>query len=79
MYPMCVFRLPIALCNEIDAVVAKFWWAGADKGCGIHWINWKELGWSKKEGGMGFCNLYDFNIALLAKQCWRLIHDPDFL
>ncbi|XP_050142150.1 uncharacterized mitochondrial protein AtMg00310-like [Malus sylvestris] len=79
MYPMCVFLLPATLCNEIDAAMARFWWVGADKDRGMHWINWKELGQSKNEGGIGFRNLYDFNIALLAKQCWRLIHDPDSL
>ncbi|KAB2608850.1 CMP-sialic acid transporter 1-like [Pyrus ussuriensis x Pyrus communis] len=70
---------PVTLCNEIDTVVSRFWWAGIDKDRGIHWINWKDLGCSKREGGMGFHNFKDFNIALLAKQCWRLIHDPDSL
>lgn len=28
---------------------------------------------------MGFRILKEFNLALLAKQCWRLIHNPDSL
>lgn len=79
MYPMCVFRLPDKLCNKIDVVLTRLLWAGADKDRGIHWINWAEMGRPKRDRGIGFRNLKDFNIALLAKQCWRLIHDPDSL
>ncbi|CAN6566565.1 unnamed protein product [Malus baccata var. baccata] len=79
MYTMCVFRLPVSFCKDIDAAVARFWWAGADRDREVHWVKWNDLSRPKKERGLGFRNLNDFNIALLARQCWRLMHDPDSL
>lgn len=37
------------------------------------------MGKANSDGGLGFRNLKDFNLALLGKQCWRLIHEPDSL
>ena len=34
---------------------------------------------SKLEGGMRFCDLYAFNLAMLAKQGWRMLENPTSL
>lgn len=78
-YPMNGFCLPNRLCKDIDAAVAKFCWANSDQACGMHWINWDDLGLAKDDDGMGFRNIKDFNLALLAKLYWCLIHEPDSL
>ncbi|KAK4381236.1 putative ribonuclease H protein [Sesamum angolense] len=34
---------------------------------------------SKKDGGMGFRKLHAFNLAMLTKQGWRILNNPDLL
>lgn len=40
---------------------------------------WDKLTMSKCDGGMRFWNLYVFSVALLGKQGWRLMSQPDTL
>lgn len=45
----------------------------------MHWYTWWKICYPKNEGGMGFRDLYSFNLAMLSKQCWRLITNPESL
>ncbi|KAL4362884.1 hypothetical protein GQ457_04G002440 [Hibiscus cannabinus] len=79
VYAMHCFLLPITLCRAMEQIMAKFWWRNNGSNKGIHWTTWAQLTRSKNEGGIGFRNLSQFNVALLAKQCWRLVTQPNCL
>jgi hypothetical protein len=45
----------------------------------MHWVKWSDLARPKACGRMGFKDFTLFNKAMLAKQGWRLIYNPESL
>jgi hypothetical protein len=76
---MSCFDFTKQLCEEISALIARYWWSQQDKTNKCRWISWEKMRRSKKNGGLGFQDLYIFNLAMLSWQGWRLIEAPDTL
>ena len=54
-------------CSFIEAVMRKM---------GIHWAKWQKICLPREDGRIGFHMIHEYNMALLAKQLWRLFQYP---
>lgn len=78
-YSMSCFLLPASLCKRIQSVLTRFWWDKDDQIRKMSWVAWSKLTNQKAEGGLGFREIQDFNLVLLAKISWRILNNPGCL
>jgi hypothetical protein len=43
-YTMSVFWVPKALCNEINAMISRFWWGHKENDKKVAWMSWEKMG-----------------------------------
>ena len=63
-YSMSLFKLSKNLCNDINSIIAKYWWGQTSDEKKVHWINWKRLCDLKKKGGMGFRDINAVHVRM---------------
>ena len=72
-YVMSSFLLPLEIRESLVRAIAQFWWSSNPPKRGIQWAKWKKMCAPREEGGIGFRMIHELNLALLAKQLWRLV------
>lgn len=67
-YSMSCFLIPKSVCQDLEVMFNKYWWrSSSSNNKALNWLSWSKMGMAKAKGGLGFRNLYGFNIALLGK------------
>jgi hypothetical protein len=58
-------------------MINSIWWGGETNNRGIKWLAWDRMAYPKEFRGLGFRNLHIFNMAMVAKQGWKFVTNPN--
>jgi hypothetical protein len=77
-YAMSCFDLTKSLCDDITSMIYRYWWSSQEKENKVLWL--ASLGYTlPKEENKVVWVTNIFNLAMLARQGWRLLMFPKSL
>ncbi|XP_021767936.1 uncharacterized protein LOC110732292 [Chenopodium quinoa] len=76
---LSVFKAPSTICDRIDSLFSRYWWQSGKDSKGLALAFAMTVHLPKVLGRLGISHFHSFNLSLLAKQTWRLIHHPQLL
>jgi hypothetical protein len=79
VFSMSCFKLPRGLCEHLTSMIKAFWWGSKRGQKKPYWVSWGVMSMPKYMGGLGFRDFEIFNLALLARQAWRILENPTSL
>lgn len=78
-YVMSAFKLLTSRCNEVNSMIARFWWGVINGDRKVHWKRWEIMTPGKKDDDFGLRELYAFNSAMLATMASWNMTEPNTL
>lgn len=76
VYSMSTFILPKTTTKRIENTIRDFWWGKLGPNKVMYIKGWRGLCKSKEKGGNGLKKVDLMNLSLIAKNGWRLFHQP---
>ncbi|XP_026396285.1 uncharacterized protein LOC113290916 [Papaver somniferum] len=73
------FLIPKHLCRQMESHLCKFWWGETldPKDRKLHLLGWDILCSPKSEGDLDFRKAELNNLAMIARNAWRIIENPN--
>lgn len=79
IYSMACFKPPRGLCENLNSTIQKYFGGYKNGKRKPAWVSWEVMTRPKHLGGPGFRDMELFNLALFARQSWRILQDPTSL
>ena len=75
VYFLFFFQAPTGIISSIGSIFLIFFWGGCEVSKKIAWIKRDSVRLPVSRVGLGIRRLWEFNLSLLGKWCWRMMVD----